>query len=239
MERLQKILSRAGVSSRRSAEALILAGRVRVNGKVVRELGAKADPAKDAIQVDGQALRLASPHHYYAYYKPRGVVVTKRDDFGRKTVFDQLRLPKAVNAVGRLDKESEGLLLLTDDGEFLQRYTHPSFEVRKVYEVQVDRLPTQAERERMREGIRLEEKEVHAFSVRSLRRGEGHWLEIVLGEGIKREIRRMLETFGIQVKRLIRVKHGEVELGALKPGQIVEISRSLLKKIRRGLGLEA
>lgn len=237
MERLQKILSRAGISSRRAAEALILAGRVKVNGKAIRELGAKADPEVDVILVDGKPIRSPKFHRYFAYYKPRGVVVTKRDDFGRKTVFDLLDLPKAVNAVGRLDKESEGLLLLTDDGELLQRYTHPSFQVRKVYHVQVSRLPSAEERRRMREGIQLEEKEVHAFSVKELKLGEGLWLEIVLGEGIKREIRRMLETFGIAVKRLIRMKHGEVELGALKPGQKIELSASLLKKVRRSVGL--
>jgi len=237
MERLQKILSRAGIASRRNAEELILDGRVRVNGKVVRELGAKADPAEDDVAVDGKPLRLAKPHHYYAYYKPRGIVVTKRDDFGRNTVFDMLNLPKAVNSVGRLDKESEGLLLLTDDGEFLQRYTHPSFEVRKVYHVQVSRSPNADEIERMRSGINLEEKEVRAFSVKPISKGEGRWIEIVLGEGIKREIRRMLETFGIGVRRLIRVRHGAVELGALKPGQVIEISRSLLKKIRHDLNL--
>jgi 23S rRNA pseudouridine2605 synthase len=237
MERLQKILSRAGVSSRRAAEALILAGRVKVNGKVVRELGAKADPQADAVLVDGKPLRHPRFHRYFAYYKPRGVVVTKRDDFGRKTVFDLLDLPRAVNAVGRLDKESEGLLLLTDDGELLQRYTHPSFQVRKVYHVQVTRLPTTEERRRLREGVQLEEKEVHAFSVKPLPASDGFWLEIVLGEGIKREIRRMLETFGIGVKRLIRVKHGEVELGSLEPGQVIELSASILKKIRRFVGL--
>lgn len=237
MERLQKILSRAGISSRRRAEEIILAGRVRINGKIVKELGAKADIAQDAILVDGKPIHRPKVHQYYAYHKPRGVVVTKRDDFGRTTVFDLLKLPKAVNSVGRLDKESEGLLLLTDDGELLQRYTHPSFEVRKVYHVHVTRLPDAEERRKMREGIALEEKEVHAFSVKALPVKEEPWIEIVLGEGIKREIRRMLEVFGIKVKRLIRVKHGEVELGLLKPGQLIPLSESILKKMRRSVGL--
>jgi len=238
MERLQKILSRAGISSRRSAEEIILAGRVRINGEVVKQLGAKADATKDQILVDGKPIHRPQTHQYYAYHKPRGVVVTKRDDFGRTTVFDLLKLPKAVNSVGRLDKESEGLLLLTDDGELLQRYTHPSFEVRKVYHVQVSRLPTADEKRKMREGIALEEKEVRAFSVKPLPMKEEPWIEVVLGEGIKREIRRMLEVFGIKVRRLIRVKHGEVELGPLKSGQIIPLSASILKKMRRSVGLE-
>jgi len=235
MERLQKILSRAGISSRRQAETLILAGRVKVNGRVVRELGTQADLERDAILDDGRPIRRPQSHHYYAYYKPRGVVVTKRDDFGRKTVFDLLRLPKAVNAVGRLDKDSEGLLLLSDDGEFVQRYTHPSFEIRKVYHVQVSRLPTSEQKRRLEAGIRLEEKEVHAFEVRALPTRGPDWLEIVLGEGIKREIRRMLATFDIEVRRLIRVRHGDVELGSLRPGQRIPLSVSLLKKIRKNI----
>ncbi|HCU24779.1 MAG TPA: pseudouridine synthase [Deltaproteobacteria bacterium] len=235
MERLQKTLSRAGVSSRRHAEAMMAAGRVRVNGRVVRELGSKADPERDEISVDGKPLHRPKIFHYYSYYKPRGIVVSKRDEFRRDTVFDLLKLPRAVNAVGRLDKDSEGLLLLTDDGTLLQRYTHPSFGVKKVYRVQVSRLPDAAERNRMREGIRLEEKQVRALAVKNLELHGENWIEIVLGEGIKREIRRMLETFSIQVLRLIRIRHGEVELGSLAPGQCVEWSRSLLKKVKASL----
>lgn len=231
-ERLQKILSRAGVTSRRHAETAILAGRVKVNGKVVRELGVKADPAVDSIEVDGKALRQPKvQHRYFAYYKPRGVVVSKSDPEGRKTVFDLLKLPREVNSVGRLDKESEGLLLLTDDGEFLQRYTHPSFGIRKVYRVQISRPLAAEERRRLLDGVELEEKRVKALALKACPGPEGHWIEITLGEGLKREIRRMLEVLGVKVLRLIRIRHGEVELGRLQPGQVLEISRSLLKKI--------
>ncbi|HKY64674.1 MAG TPA: pseudouridine synthase [bacterium] len=224
LERLQKILSRAGIASRRHAEAAILSGRVKVNGKIVRELGVKADPAADSIEVDGKALRQPeSKHRYFAYYKPRGVVVSKSDPQGRKTVFDLLRLPPEVNAVGRLDKESEGLLLLTDDGEFLQRYTHPSFEIRKVYQVQVSRPLEPEERRRLLGGIELEEKRVKALQLKRIPSKGGLWIEITLGEGVKREIRRMLEAVGIRVLRLIRVRHGEIVLGSLQPGQMVEI----------------
>ena len=232
-ERLQKILSRAGIASRRHAETAILAGRVKINGKAVRELGVKADPTVDLIEVDGKALRPPKvQHRYYAYYKPRGVMVSKSDPEGRKTVFELLKLPREVNAVGRLDKESEGLLLLTDDGEFLQRYTHPSFGIRKVYQVQVSRQLSPEEREKLLSGVELEEKRVKALDLRRHPSKEGHWIEITLGEGVKREIRRMLETIGVKVLRLIRVRHGEVALGQLQSGQVIEISRSLLKKIR-------
>lgn len=233
-ERLQKILSRAGIASRRHAETAILAGRVKLNGKTVRELGVKADPAVDSVEVDGKPLRQPKAKHlYFAYYKPRGVMVSKSDPQGRQTVFDLLKLPREVNSVGRLDKESEGLLLLTDDGEFLQRYTHPSFGIRKVYHVEISRQLSPDERQKLLSGVELEEKRVKALALKRIPEKEGHWIEITLGEGIKREIRRMLETIGVKVLRLIRVRHGEVELGHLQPGQVIEISQSLLKKIQR------
>lgn len=232
LERLQKILSRAGIASRRHAETAILSGRVKLNGKTVRELGVKADLATDRIEVDGKPLRQPKvKHRYFAYYKPRGVMVSKSDPQGRKTVFDLLKLPPEVNAVGRLDKESEGLLLLTDDGEFLQRYTHPSFGIRKVYQVQISRPLSAEERRRLLEGVELEEKRVKALSLKRHPAEEGDWIEITLGEGVKREIRRMLEVVGVRVQRLIRIRHGEVSLGTLQPGQVTEISQAILKKI--------
>lgn len=226
LERLQKILSRTGVSSRRRAEDLILEGKVKVNGRVVRELGTKADPQTDVISVGDQTLRAAKEKfHYYAFYKPRGVLVTKRDDFGRVTLFDGLDLPPEVNSVGRLDKDSEGLLLLTDDGEFLQRYTHPSFKIPKVYHVLISRRLSPEEKAQLLEGVDLEGKKVHARRIRmSELRGEV-WVEMELGEGIKREIRRMMELFGIKVFRLIRIKHGSVELGDLREGELREIKK--------------
>lgn len=230
LERLQKILSRAGVSSRRHAEALITAGKVRVNGQVVRELGTKADPTVDRISVDDRLLGTPKKKfHYYAYYKPRGVLVTKQDDFGRTTLFHGLDLPPEVNSVGRLDKDSEGLLLLTDDGEFLQRYTHPSFEIPKIYLVQLSRRLADAEKRQLMAGVVLDEKKVRAVALRrapaSSSKGEGIWIEMELREGIKREIRRMMELFGVKVLRLIRVRHGSVRLGELQEGELREIKK--------------
>lgn len=220
IERLQKILSRAGISSRRRAEALILDGQVAVDGKIVRELGTKADPAVNRITVGGKALAASESFSYYAYYKPRGVIVSKRDDWGNATVFSVLKLPPAVNAVGRLDKDSEGLLLLTDDGDFLMRYTHPSFDVSKVYHVWLTRPLEAGELQRLRTGVPLEEKIVRAARVRAWKEGPEPWLEIELKEGLKREIRRMLAFVGVKVKRLIRVRHGSVELGDMRPGKL-------------------
>ncbi len=222
-ERLQKILSRAGISSRRHAEQLILSGKVRVNGKLVSELGSKADPVADRITVDGRAIALQEAFHYYAYYKPRGVIVSKKDSWGNPTVFDLLKLPPEVNSVGRLDKESEGLLLLSDDGDFVQRYTHPSFNVSKCYHVLLSREIAPGEIGRLKTGVPLEEKAVRAYGIRTWGDAEGPWMELELKEGVKREIRRMLDFIGIKVLRLIRVRHGAIELDDLEPGQVREL----------------
>lgn len=219
--RLSKILSNAGVASRRHAEAFIREGRVKVNGQVVTQMGSKADPAIDEIQVDGR--RLARPkktYHYLAYYKPRGVVVTKRDELGRRGIFDDLALPPAVNAVGRLDKESEGLLLLSDDGDFIQEFTHPSFQVPKVYHVCIARPLTEKEQNRLTEGMEFPEKKVRAQWVKPVKKPGGVWLAIELREGVKREIRRMFEALMIPMHRLIRVQQGSVKLGNMEPGEL-------------------
>lgn len=233
-ERLQKILSKAGIASRRKAEELIAQGKVRVNDRVVQDLGSKADPRTDKIAVDGKVIRLQKRHQYFAYHKPRGVLVTKRDELGRKGIFDKLQLPPQVNAVGRLDKDSEGLLLLSDDGAFIQAYTHPSYQVPKVYRVEISRPLKVSEKERLLKGVKLGEKEVRAHRIRKITRENGEWLEIELREGIKREIRRMMELFEIKVRRLIRVRHGKVSLGDLKAGRIRKISKPLLPQEPKG-----
>ncbi len=225
-ERLQKILSRAGVASRRHAEQWILEGKVKVNGQIITELGARADPDRDKIEVEGRVLRLASRHQYFAFYKPVGWLVTKQDEQGRRGIFERLHLPPNVNSVGRLDRDSEGLLLLTDDGDFIQRYSHPSFRIPKVYHVQVSRLPNSEEQAAMLHGVLEGEDLLQAVRVTPLRpiRGE-HWIEIELNEGKKREIRRMLGLLEIRVWRLIRVQHGSVSLGEMRPGELKKLAR--------------
>ncbi len=194
-----------------------------MNDRLVHELGAKADPDVDTISVDNQPLQFEKKFHYFAYYKPRGVVVTKGESWGKPTVFKQLNLPNAVNSVGRLDKDSEGLLLLTDDGDFLQHYTHPSHQVPKLYHVQPSRELSPDEKQKLLSGIALEEKKVRASKVSSFTAQGQAWLELELKEGVKREIRRMLDALGVKVQRLIRVQHGKVHLKGLKPGEWVEL----------------
>jgi pseudouridine synthase len=219
-QRLSKILSQAGIASRRNAEQLIQDGRVKVNGKVVEQMGVKADPAVDKIEVDGRLLKAPKSHHYYAYYKPRGIVVSKRDELGRKGIFNLLKLPPAVNAVGRLDKDSEGLLLLSDDGDFIQQFTHPSFQVPKVYHVEISRALKTTEKKLLLQGMKFPEKLVRLQWIHPLNRPQGIWVALELREGVKREIRRMFEALGIEVLRLIRVQQGPVKLGNMKPGEL-------------------
>lgn len=223
MIRISKILAQAGIASRRKAEALIASGRVSLNGRIVTAQGTQADPARDELRVDGRPIQPAKPHHYFAYYKPRGLLVTKSDELGRKGIFQTLRLPPQVNSVGRLDKDSEGLLLLSDDGAFIQEYTHPSFEIPKVYRVQISRPLNREEGKRLIKGIPLREKTVRVRWVRPLKKTPGHWVTLELREGVKREIRRMLEALGIRVLRLIRIQHGSVRLGSLKPGGLMRL----------------
>ncbi|MBI2336885.1 MAG: rRNA pseudouridine synthase [Deltaproteobacteria bacterium] len=231
-ERIQKILSQAGIASRREAEKLILQGQVRVNGLLVKDLGFKVDLSKDQLVVRGKKILLPSSKLYFAYYKPRGVIVSKKDEWGRKAWADLLKLPKEVNAVGRLDKDSEGLLLLTSDGALLQQLTHPRYEVPKVYRVQVTPGPRQALQQALEQGVSLDGKPCRALEVKIGILGKPDWIELTLLEGRNREIRRMLELFDYQVKRLIRIKHGKIALGNMEPGELKTLTQEQVKQLK-------
>jgi 23S rRNA pseudouridine2605 synthase len=218
--RLQKLLARAGVASRRGAEGLISAGRVRVNGNVVTVLGTTVDPANDDVRVDGRKVRIAEPV-WIVVNKPTGYVTTRRDPQGRPTVYDLL--PRGMGRlfhVGRLDAASEGLLLLTNDGDTAHRLLHPRYEVERVYEVEVDGIVSAAARERLLTGVMLEDGTARAHAVRRITpalRGRDR-LRMTLREGRNREVRRMLEAVGHEVRRLRRVRYGPVQLAKLASG---------------------
>jgi 23S rRNA pseudouridine2605 synthase len=225
-ERLQKFLARAGVASRRHAEEMILAGRVRVNGQVVTQLGTKVQAAKDAVQVDGQPVSLPVARVYLLLHKPAGVVTTASDPQGRQTVLDLL--PPSLRAarvfpVGRLDLDSEGLLLLTNDGAFALHLMHPRYEQEKEYHALVRGRPRPEVLEALRRGLVLpgEPRPTAPAQARFLRAASGSdsWLAVTLHEGRKRQVRRMLEVVGHPVQRLIRVRVGPLGLGDLAPGQ--------------------
>ena len=218
-ERLQRILARAGLSSRREAERWIEEGRVRVNGHVVRRLGSAADPGRDAITVDGKPLPGLRPLRTYVLYKPRGVVTTTRDPRARKTVLDLVPRRERLFPVGRLDAASEGLLLLTNDGALAHRLMHPSFEVPRVYRVSVQGRPGKEALAALREGQLIEGRRVVPRKITVRRTSGAHTvLEVTLIEGRRRQIRTMMREAGHSVRRLVRIRFGPVQLGTLAPG---------------------
>ena len=218
-ERLQKILSGAGVASRRKAEQIIVEGRVTVNGKVVTELGTKADLERDHIKVDGRLLKQPTSHVYIALNKPDSVVSTVTDPQRRPTVIDLLHgVRTRVYPVGRLDYHSEGLILLTNDGDFMNAVASKGH-VEKTYLVKVKGALTEDEEEQFRRGVPVSGQRTAPAGLRMIRRGENPWYEVRLVEGRNQQIRTMFKHFGHLVEKLRRVRIGTVELGSIKPGE--------------------
>ena len=220
MVRLQKFLAEAGVASRRASEQIILAGRVQVNGGTISQLGSKVDPAQDKVTVDGKPVRLQRKH-YVALHKPRNYVCSREDELQRPTIYELI--PKewaGVQSVGRLDFASEGLLFLTNDGEFALRLTHPRYGVRKLYVVTVEGRVDAAMIQLFTRGILHEGERLKAERARILSEGKTvSVVELELAEGRNREVRRLFESQGRLVKRLVRVQIGKIKLGELKPGR--------------------
>ena len=241
MERLQKILSQAGVASRRAAEKLIADGRVTVNGKTVTEMGVKADPGADDIRVDGSRVKLAARLRYILLYKPAGVVTTRSDPQRRRTVVDLLRgVREYVYPVGRLDYESEGLVLMTNDGELAALLMHPRHDVPRTYEVRVAGIPGDESLEQLRRGIPLDGRRTRPAEVTLLTRRSASpgsrtdgLLRLTLREGRNRQVRRMCEAIGHPVRALKRVKIGPVSDPRLKPGDWRELTPGEVLALRR------
>ncbi|MEW6068237.1 MAG: pseudouridine synthase [Nitrospirota bacterium] len=235
-KRIQKILSEMGVTSRRKAEELILEGRVTVNGKPAT-IGMKADPLKNHIKVDGKLLIKPEPKVYLMFNKPRGVVTSLHDPEGRPTVKDFLKGVKyRVFPVGRLDYDSEGLLLLTNDGDFAHAIIHPSKKIPKTYLIKVKGIPEEEEIKKLRMGIKLEDRMTAAAMVKLIRKTENNsWLEIIIHEGRKRQVRRMFEKIGHPVLKLKRIKIGSINLGSLETGSYRYITGEEIHKIKWGL----
>jgi 23S rRNA pseudouridine2605 synthase len=217
-ERIQKILARAGFGSRRACEELIAAGRVRVNGQIA-VLGDKADSQRDKIHVDGKPLQAAEPFVYIALNKPRGVLSAVTTPDPRPTVLDLVEVPERVYPVGRLDADSEGLILLTNDGDLANRLTHPRYGHEKEYRVLVSRRPDAVQLAAWRRGVVLEDGYHTAPAGVSLDApaGKGAWLRVILREGRKRQIRETGAQIGLPVVRILRVRIGSLQLGNLKP----------------------
>lgn len=233
-ERIQKILARMGVASRRKAEELIIEGRVTVNGKYA-ELGGKADPERDHIKFDGKLLTKTERHVYYAFHKPRGVVTSLSDPEGRPTVKDFLKgIKERVYPVGRLDYDSEGLLILTNDGDFAHSIMHPSKKITKVYQVKVKGRPEEDALDKIRSGMSIAGKPTAPARVKFLRdTKENSWLEISIHEGRKRQIRKMLLRVGHPVAKLKRIQVGQVKLGPLPAGNFRKLAPEEIEALRR------
>lgn len=232
-ERLQKILAKRGLTSRRKAEDLIREGRVTVNGKVA-VIGEKADPERDAIKVDGRRLSAAPEKIYVLFYKPKNAVTTVTDPESRTTVMDLIDLEKPrLFPVGRLDYDAEGLILLTNDGEFCHKITHPSNEIQRTYLVKIKGKPEKEEIVRLSRGIRLEEGMTAPCAVKIIRETEGNtWMEMVLHEGRNRQVKRMWEKIGYPVLKLKRVEFGGLKLGKLQPGRYRFLHPNEVKKLK-------
>ncbi|MFL6353709.1 MAG: pseudouridine synthase [Bryobacteraceae bacterium] len=233
-ERLQKILAHAGVASRRKAEELIWAGRVSVNGKTITELGSKADLSVDRVKVDGRILTAPKHHLYFALNKPKNCVTTLHDPQKRQTVMSFFKgLHDRIYPVGRLDYASEGLLLLTNDGEFANRLMSPASHVTKTYLVKVNGTLTPEQEEQFRRGIPMHGRRTAPAGLKLIRKGENPWYEVRLIEGRQNQIRIMFKHFGYLVEKLKRIKIGFLELGALKPGAYRTLTNAEVARFRK------
>ncbi|MBZ5632458.1 MAG: rRNA pseudouridine synthase [Acidobacteriia bacterium] len=238
-ERLQKILSQAGIASRRKAEELIQAGRVSVNGATITELGSKADLERDHIKVDSKLLRAPKRHIYIALNKPKGCVTTVSDPEGRPTVMHLLRGVKdRVFPVGRLDYNSEGLLLMTNDGEFAHRITAPASHMIKTYVVKVTGPLTAEQEKEFQEGISLHGKRTSPAQLKRIKAGTNPWYEVRLAEGRQNQIRIMFKHFGRLVEKLRRVKIGFLELD-LPPGRYRLLTPREIERFRKLMKMES
>ncbi len=241
-ERLQKIIASAGIASRRKAEELILAGRVQINGKIVTELGTRANPAEDHVRVDGKLLQGPERLRYFMLNKPKGYVTTSSDPQGRHTVMEFFhgrgRGGERVYPVGRLDYASEGLLLMTNDGELANQLTRASSQVEKVYLVKISGRPPEESLEQIRSGIMIDKGRpgegrvmTAPVGLKLVRNAENPWFELTLIEGRNREIRKMFEEVGHHVEKIRRVGYGPLVLD-VEPGQVRELSADELEQLR-------
>jgi len=238
--RLHKFLAQCGFGSRRQCEDFIRAGRVRVNGSIVQEMGVKIVPGQDRVEVDGKLVRSdREPLVYYLLHKPKGYLTTRRDERGRQTIYELLKhIPQRVFPVGRLDRDSEGLLLLTNDGALAHRLMHPAFRVEKEYWVEVEGYVSDDAIEQLESGVVFEGEAYQPARVQVCSRGpERSFLNIIIREGKKRQIRRMCQAVGHPVRRLVRVREGSLVLGDLPVGKVRPLRREEVTILLQEAGL--
>jgi pseudouridine synthase len=236
-ERLQRALARAGFGSRRACEELIASGKVTINGRVAT-LGDRVDPTTDVVAVRGHRVSTDPELRYLAFHKPAGVTTTMRDPHATADLRAFLPSGPRVFPVGRLDRDTEGLLLLTNDGELANRLSHPRHGVEKEYLAEVQGTPTERQLSRLRRGVELEDGPARALSARSVARSGGRGaVRLVMGEGRKREVRRLLDAVGLPVRRLVRLRIGPLRLGRLRAGEIRDLEPEEVQALYRAAGL--
>jgi 23S rRNA pseudouridine2605 synthase len=234
MERLQKVIAQAGIASRRKSEELIKEGKVKVNGKVVTQLGVKVT-SSDRVEVNGIQIESEAPV-YFLLYKPRGVISSVSDDKGRKVVSDFFsNIPERIYPVGRLDYDTSGLLIMTNDGEFANLLMHPRSEIEKVYVAKIKGIPSKENLRKLEKGIKLEDGKTSPAKVKMLsvdKKKETSIIELIIHEGRNRQVRRMLEAIGHQVLKLKRERYGNLTLNGLAAGDARELTPHEVKQVR-------
>lgn len=239
-ERLQKVLSQAGIASRRNAEKLIAEGKIRVNGVITTELGTKVDIEKDKISYNGKTIRTLEKKVYFMLNKPKGYISSAKDEKGRKTVIDLLAdVPERIFPVGRLDYNTEGLLLLTNDGEFMNNLLHPKFEIAKTYVAKINGIINQEQIYKLCDGIELEDgktapADVYVDSIDTKLKQSR--IEITIHEGRNRQVRRMFQALGFEVKSLKRIAFGDLTLNGLQRGKYRPLRENELKRLKKLMG---
>jgi 23S rRNA pseudouridine2605 synthase len=235
LERIQKILAKTGIASRREAERMVISGRVSINGRVVKTLGFKADLSKDHIKVDGKRIKDVEPKIILLLNKPRGYLSTVKDPRGRPTVMDLLKNVKwRIYPIGRLDFDAEGLLLLTNDGDLAHLLSHPRFSIPKTYWVKVAGVPEEKKLARLKRGVLLEDGEAKAVSCNLIRQREKNsWIRVVVTEGRNRLVKRMFSAIGHSVLKLKRIEYGPVQLGGISFGQFRYLTPEEVERLKR------
>ncbi|WP_078428551.1 pseudouridine synthase [Alkalihalobacterium alkalinitrilicum] len=234
MERLQKVIAQAGVTSRRKAEQLIVEGKVKVNGQFVRELGVKVNANKDEIEVNGVPIDREQPV-YFLLYKPSGVISSVSDDKGRKVVTDFIEVQERIFPVGRLDYDTSGLILLTNDGEFANLLMHPKHTIDKVYVAKIKGIPTREQLKQLKDGIRLEDGKTAPAKVKLIsanKKNQTSIVQLTIHEGRNRQVRRMFEALGYNVIKLKREQYGFLDLTGLTPGEFRPLKPIEVKHFR-------
>ena len=241
LERLQKLLAHAGVASRRKAETLIEGGHVTVNGKVVRELGSKADLDQDLVQVDGRTVRETQDKVHYVLYKPAGCVTTLSDPEGRPTIRTYLEeVTERVYPVGRLDYDVEGALIVTNDGDLANLLMHPRYGVKRTYLAKVHGVPAQEKIERLLKGVRLEDGRARALEADlHSRTPRNTWVRVVVSEGRQHMVKRLMEAVGAPVQKLFRADYGGIGVAGMRPGELRELTRAEVEHLRAQAGKKA